>query len=131
MCQAEGKTWKLKRTKQCGKCPWRVGVNHRENPNGYSEELHRALASTIAKPADLSSLLGMQRAMACHETHDAHCVGWLVNQLGQGNNLGLRIRMLSCSNAGEIQVLGAQHECFEDTLPKDQEAPDERGLTDW
>lgn len=107
-------TWKLKRVTQCAKCPWRIDVDPHDIPNGYSEEKHRALESTIARPGDFH-LSGS--AMACHETDDAHCIGWLVNQLGPGNNIGLRLRMMSCENAQLIKLHGPQHECFEDTLP--------------
>lgn len=63
-------SWKLKRTKQCAKCPWRKDVNPRNIPNGYSEEKHRALRSTIARPGDLSALTSNKiRVMASHETH--------------------------------------------------------------
>lgn len=55
--------------------------------------------------------------MACHEIHDAHCIGWLMNQLGSGNNIGLRIQMISCENAGKIRLKGEQHATFEETLP--------------
>lgn len=55
--------------------------------------------------------------MACHETHDAHCIGWVVNQVGSGNNIGLRIRMMSCENYGSIKLQGEQHQTFEETLP--------------
>ncbi len=111
-------TWKLKRTKQCAKCPWRKDVDARDIPNGYSEEKHRALESTIARPGDLSALVSNEiRVMACHETHKTHCIGWLVNQLNEGNNLALRLDMLSCANADKIRLVGKQHESFEDTLP--------------
>lgn len=106
--------WKLKRTSQCEKCPWRVGVNPHDIPDGYSEEKHRALANTIAVPG---SLRDTGLAMACHESGKSHCIGWLVHQLGPGNNIGLRIRMMSCENASKIRLRGEQHECFEDTLP--------------
>lgn len=106
--------WWLKRTQQCSKCPWFVGTNPREIPNGYSETKHAALCSTIADPG---SLRDTGRAMACHETHDAHCIGWLVNQIGPGNNIPLRMRMIDCGNAREIKLRGEQHERFEDTLP--------------
>ena len=112
-------TWRLQRTAQCAKCPWIVGVNPRDIPNGYCEVKHRALASTIAEPADLLQLGGPLRVMACHETDDAHCVGWLHNQLGTGNNIGLRLRMMSCQNASKLRLRGEQHGCFEDTLPTD------------
>jgi hypothetical protein len=109
------KTWRLKRTAQCQKCPWRVDVDPYDIPNGYDPEKHRALERTIARPGDLG--LGQLRAMTCHETDDAHCIGWLVNQIGPGNNIGLRLRMFSCENAGKIRLRGEQHRCFEDTLP--------------
>lgn len=112
------KTWSLKRTKQCAKCPWRKDVDPYDIPNGYDTKKHEALSCTIANPGDLRGLLGgRMHAMACHETHDAHCIGWLMNQLGPGNNIGLRLQMMSCDNARDIRLAGEQHERFEDTLP--------------
>lgn len=109
---------KLKRTVQCAKCPWRVGVDPHDIPNGYCEKKHAALENTIAKEGGLSGLFSRNsRAMACHETHDAHCIGWLMNQLGRGNNIGLRIAMLKCENLRDVKLIGEQHERFEDTLP--------------
>jgi len=111
--------WKLKRTTQCAKCPWRKDVNPHEIPNGYSPDKHRALKSTIARPADLSCLAADHiHVMACHETHDAHCIGWLVHQLGPGNNIALRMSVRSCENIAQVKLIGEQHERFEDTLPE-------------
>ncbi len=111
-------TWKLKRTKQCAKCPWRVDVDPHDIPNGYSEEKHCGLKSTIADGVDIGSMFGGElHVMACHETHDAHCIGWLMNQVGRGNNIGLRLQMMNCSNRDKLELVGEQHECFEDTLP--------------
>jgi hypothetical protein len=93
-------------------------------PGGYCAKKHANLKDTIAKPGDLSAALGGSiRVMACHETtggKEAPCVGWLVNQLGAGNNIALRIMV-----AGDpryhgwccLQTVGEQHERFEDTLP--------------
>lgn len=106
--------WKLKRTAQCEKCPWRVEVDPHDIPNGYCETKHKALKKTIAEPGAFRST---GAAMACHESHDAHCIGWLVHQIGPGNNIGLRIRMMSCTNAKKIRTRGEQHQRFEDTLP--------------
>lgn len=109
---------RLKRTKQCAKCPWRIDVDPNDIPNGYSREKHAALSGTIARDGDLSFLSGAPlRIMACHETHDAHCLGWLMNQLGPGNNIGLRLAMLNCENIRDVNLVGEQHRCFEDTLP--------------
>lgn len=113
-------SWKLKRTKQCVKCPWRKDVDPRDIPNGYSEQKHRALKSTIARDGDWHAFASNEiRVMACHETHNTHCLGWIVNQLGAGNNIALRLDMLSCANADKILLVGDQHEHFEDTLPSD------------
>lgn len=108
--------WKLKRTAQCSKCPWRKDVDPRDIPNGYCEIKHQRLESTIAKEGEG---LVDRPAMACHETHDAHCIGWLHHQLGRGNNLNMRMRMMSCTNGDKIRVKGEQHQSFEDTLPKE------------
>ena len=112
--------WKLKRTKQCAKCPWRKDVDPNQIPNGYDKAKHAALEKTIANPGDLSFLASSELAsMACHETHDAHCIGWLMNQVGPGNNIGLRIHLLSCENFRDVRLEGEQHTNFEDTIPKD------------
>lgn len=110
----------LRRTRQCAKCPWRVSTNPHEIPNGYAEGLHAALADTIADPGSVAGLGGPLRAMACHESpvgDEAECVGWLVHQLGPGNNIPLRIAMMSIPNAGRLVTVGEQHQSFEDTLP--------------
>ena len=108
--------WKLKRTKQCAKCPWRKDVNPLEIPNGYDVEKHRALISTIADDP-IRSILEPTHVMACHESHDAHCVGWLMNQVGDGNNIGMRLRIRTCANFTKVQLVGEQHKTFADTLP--------------
>lgn len=112
--------FKLKRTNQCAKCPWKVSTNPFDIPDGYCEVWHANLKDTISQnPLDF--LHGNQKSMACHHsngTDEMYCVGWLNHQLGIGNNIGLRIRMMSCENIGEIKTIGEQHIKFEDTLPK-------------
>jgi hypothetical protein len=109
---------KLKRTKQCAKCPWRKDVDPNYIPNGYCPTKHAALDKTIAKEGDLSFLAdGAMNVMACHETHDSHCLGWLMNQLGPGNNIGLRIAMMGCENIHKVKLVGEQHRTFRETLP--------------
>jgi len=108
----------LNRTKQCAKCPWKVSTDPYEIPNNYDVEKHEKLECTIAKNQQFGGTL---KAMACHESKDGeedYCIGWLHNQLGEGNNVGLRIKMLYYSNVREIQVFGKQHKKFRDTLPK-------------
>ncbi len=109
---------KLKRTKQCAKCPWRKDVDPFDIPDGYTLEKHKALSCTIAKEGEVPDFSAPMHAMACHETEDAHCVGWLVNQLEDGNNVRLRIAMANCENLGDIELVGPQHAKFEDTIPK-------------
>lgn len=109
--------WKLKRVNQCAKCPWKVSTDPHEIPSGYSVAKHKALSCTIAEPG---SLRAPTIAMSCHEHaagDETHCVGWLMHQMGPGNNIPLRLRMMSCENAKHIRLDGEQHERFEDTLP--------------
>ena len=57
--------------------------------------------------------------MACHESpvgEESHCVGWLINQLGPGNNIPLRMDMMKCENVKDIQLVGEQHSSFSETL---------------
>lgn len=106
------------RKKQCKACPWKVStVPERDIPNGYSQELHERLRRTIAEPGDCR---GSTRIMACHEHPpggEVPCVGWVINQLGPGNNIGLRILALD-GRFRDLEVDGPQHRHFEDTLPK-------------
>lgn len=104
---------------QCKSCPWRVACKpDKEIPN-YNAELHSGLACTIAKPGEIR-FGGERRVMACHYSKpDAEfaCAGWIHNQLGVGNNIGVRLALMS--GALPVPVIdGAQHEHFEDTLPK-------------
>lgn len=111
---------KLGRTRQCKKCPWRKDVDPNGIPNGYCEVKHEALAETIAIPGSLNY---SGKVMACHESKvgkEQHCIGWLYNQMGEGNNIGLRIQMRHCENLKNMRVVGEQHSNFEDTLPHNQ-----------
>ncbi len=104
---------------QCFLCPWRKEVSPHDIPNGYSEALHCALRTTIADGVVLSGPLTI---MACHESkpgHEKHCVGWLHNQLGPGNNILLRIQVMAGHIDARYKLVGEQHERFEDTLPSD------------
>lgn len=116
--------FKLKRTVQCAKCPWKVDTDPYEIPNDYCEIKHRNLKDTIATENDFGFGNPLQplKVMACHHSKDTnenteHCVGWLNHQLGIGNNIRLRLIMLDCENIEELEVVGEQHETFEATLP--------------
>lgn len=105
------------RNNQCKACPWRKSVKpERDIPGGYCETMHRGLKSTIAEGVE-----SVRRGalMACHESpkgNEQPCVGWLVNQLGPGNNVGLRMLALD-GRFRNVRTDGPQHERFEDTLP--------------
>lgn len=103
--------------KQCKKCPWRKDVDPYDIPNDYCELKHAALESTIAKGLNLGPSLQM---MACHESpvgDETPCVGWLSNQLGPGNNIGLRLWAIKNLKRERLELVGEQHETFEETLP--------------
>lgn len=113
-------TFKLKRTIQCAKCPWKVETNPYDIPHGYCEIKHRNLQKTIAKETDFS-FGDMLQVMACHhskKTEMEHCVGWVHNQLGVGNNIGLRLKMMFYENIQDLKIIGEQHLRFEETLPR-------------
>jgi hypothetical protein len=109
-------TWQLKRTVQCDKCPWKKTTNPHDIPDGYDVEKHRNLQSTIAEPGALNFSAPL-RVFACHEEQEAHCVGWLFHQLGDGSNIPLRLSVRNCTNIEALQIVGEQHPDFESTLP--------------
>lgn len=103
--------------KQCVKCPWKVSTNPHDIPNGYDPKKHANLKDTIA---DGSAGFGKFKLMACHESpvgREKPCVGWLANQLGPGNNLSLRLAVCVGQVDANFELVGEQHERFEDTLP--------------
>jgi hypothetical protein len=108
---------------QCAKCPWKKSTNPREIPNGYCETKHAALKNTIARHNGLGA--GRLRIMACHESpigDEDPCVGWLMNQLGPGNNIPLRLLAMTGGVDTNVDTVGPQHETFEATLPKPRRA---------
>jgi hypothetical protein len=105
--------------RQCEKCPWKKGVDPFDIPNGYDPKLHRSLKDTIATD---TRIVGGVTMMACHETKrgkERPCVGWLVNQLGPGNNITLRMAAACGRVDADVETVGEQHERFEDTLPEE------------
>lgn len=68
--------FKLKRTKQCAKCPFKVSTNPYDIPDGYDVELHKGLSCTIAKEGEYN--FGNNQAMACHHSDgndEMYCIG--------------------------------------------------------
>ena len=109
--------------RQCKACPWKVSTKaDRDIPGGYCREKHRDLASTIAKPGEFVPGQAL-RVFACHESAiggEVACVGWLVNQLGPGNNIALRIAAIREPAMVDVETVGPQHHRIEDTIPKDE-----------
>lgn len=109
--------FKLTRTKQCKTCPWKKDADPFDIP-GYDEQKHRDLKSSIAQ--GLNVFQSTIKVMACHyseEGDEQYCIGWLQNQLGDGNNIALRLVFRNCENYKDIETYGPQHQNFEDTLP--------------
>ena len=104
---------------QCKSCPWRIDrVPDKDIPN-YREELHKNLTSTIANPGEVR-FGGVRHVMACHYSKpgaEFACAGWIHNQRGVGNNIGVRLALMSGAMPVP-EIDGEQHERFEDTLPK-------------
>jgi hypothetical protein len=108
-----GRGMKLNRTKQCRNCPWRKDSNLSKIP-GYKRDKHAALKKTIS---DGSLNISTLNIMACHESTEEdsqHCIGWVANQVGGGNNIGLRIAMMRCDQAKDIETFGEQFKTFEE-----------------
>ena len=106
--------------KQCAKCPWKRSTDPLTIPNGYSEQNHAALSSTIAAPGSIAAIGRPMHIMACHETQSGReqtCVGWLAHQLGPGNNIPLRLAVAAGRIDADFELDGEQHQRFEDTLP--------------
>lgn len=107
--------------RQCKHCPWKKSTNPNDIPGGYSRDKHCALSGTVAKPGDLN--LSTLRIMACHESpigREKPCVGWLHQQLGEGNNIGLRLAVMTKRISADYELVGEQHTRLEDTLPRDR-----------
>ncbi len=89
-------------------------------PTGYCPTQHANLKRTVAEPGSLDGLSQPIRSMACHESEvgkELHCVGWLINQLGEGNNISLRMAVRNGRVDGNVETVGEQHHRLEDTLP--------------
>ena len=105
---------------QCAKCPWKTSTDPNEITDGYCSAAHRDLTDTIAEEGSLVGLVTPIRIMACHESPvgaELPCVGWLSHQIGPGNNLPLRLRVMTGNVDGNIQTVGPQHKTLEATFP--------------
>lgn len=107
--------------RQCKKCPWKVGTDPYQIPDGYSRELHCRLRSTV--PTDpMAGVYGDLHIMACHETpvgKEQPCVGWLDNQF-RNNNMGVRLAVFMGRIDAQYKLDGPQHSNFEATIPEER-----------
>ena len=105
------------RNKQCAACPWKVTTDpDKDIPGGYCKKQHAALKRTIAEEGVI--LAGSNRMMACHESETGNeypCVGWVAQQLGPGNNIGLRM-LARDGRFNDMELDGEQHQTLEETL---------------
>lgn len=109
----------LGRTKQCAACPWKKSTNpHTDISGNYDPKKHEKLIACQA-PGSLTDEL---RAMACHESSAEEpyaCVGWVVNQLGPGNNVALRLKAAFDPNPEkwrQLKTFGEQHDTIEEMV---------------
>lgn len=112
-------TTEKKILKQCKSCPWKVDCVPARDIPGYKREMHKKLSKTI-KSGFESIIPGNREVMACHYSQpgkEIYCAGWLDNQLGVGNNLGIRMAVMR-GVMPVPEVHGDQHDRFEDTLRK-------------
>jgi hypothetical protein len=111
---------------QCRTCSWRRGATTDAIP-GYVREKHEALCDTIAQPGELRFGRGL-RVMACHhsvEGEEHPCVGWAVQQLGEGNNLALRLAALTDPRLQGLRTVGPQRATFGETFASGRRRRDE------
>lgn len=111
------------RRRQCRKCPWKVGADPTKIPLGYDRAAHRRLTNTIARVGEANLDIDALHIMACHESpvgRERPCIGWLHNQLTDGDNVLVRYLVrLGRLGGGDYVIDGEQHLHFEDTLPKE------------
>lgn len=102
------------RKKQCKACPWKKSTKPREQIPNYVPEMHRDLSNCTTTEIRPKAI----RMMACHESkapREYPCVGWLVNQLGPGNNIALRLQAaFGHLDAKGLKTVGPQYESLED-----------------
>lgn len=107
----------FRRTKQCAACPWKKGTSCEVQIPGYKREKHLRLTSCQSNGFTPGSI------MACHESkegRDFACVGWLVHQLGDGNNIPLRLAAVTGRlPADQLEVYGEQYESLEKMIARE------------
>ncbi len=94
--------------KQCASCPWKRSVDPDRLPGSYGHVDRDAVATHSAEGT--RSLRRDTPGMGCHVKRNAGlpCVGWLVQQLGPGNNIAMRIAVSIGQVDGNVETVGPQ-----------------------
>lgn len=93
------------RKRQCPNCPWKKSTT--AIPGGSSEKWEELVTGFEVSGRTFG---GPLRAMQCHDSEDEdpqYCAGWVVNQLGPGNNLQLRVMALD-GRFDDVRTVGPQ-----------------------
>lgn len=95
--------------RQCKTCPWRVENDPMDIPNGPKEAAVDLLSGWSTGLQLAPSRMG---GMGCHQSKmdetDLPCVGWLAWELGPGNNIGLRVRVMRDPRLCNWELVGEQ-----------------------
>lgn len=96
---------------QCASCPWKTSVDPDRLPGRYGHVDRDAVARASNGPG-----------MGCHVERPGPvlpCVGWLMQQLGPGNNVALRFSVIAGRVDANAQTVGPQRA----TLARARRAP--------
>lgn len=109
----------VKTVKQCKTCPWRADCDPEHDIPNFDINLARKLTVTIR--SGVETIFERERhVMACHYSKqgaETPCAGWLHHQIGDGNNIAVRIGVMT-GRYPVPEIDGEQHATFEATLPK-------------
>jgi len=100
---------------------WSTSASCRRSPAGRRISPTRAVGSADdSMCANRAGQTSQTRSRGAQRNCELPCVGWLVNQIGPGNNIGLRLAVLSGQVDADVRTIGPQHSTFEETMPREQ-----------
>lgn len=94
---------------QCASCPWKLSINPDALPANYGHVDRDAVVRASAEPGSFRRPEGPP--IGCHVVRPGPvlpCVGWLVQQLGPGNNLALRMKVIAGVVDDTVETVGPQ-----------------------
>jgi hypothetical protein len=101
----------VKAVRQCKTCPWRVDVVPSRDVPNYDPGIYDRMRASLRTGID-SIRETTRMVMECHNGKkgaNRACAGWLHHQIGVGNNLGVRMRVIT-GHLPVPKVVGEQHE---------------------